>query len=95
MLHQSALKVLEERQISVFVMVVERGARLKVVERALRVVLTSARLMGVVSVAFGANLVPISVMVALLVTVLLGGRKASVLHTLHWWKIIVYMVDIN
>ena len=95
MLHQSALKVLEERQISVFVMVVERGARLKVVERALRVALISARHMGEVTAVRGANLGPTLVLMAPLVTDLLGGSSASVLRTLHWWKITVSMVGIN
>lgn len=90
-----APKVPEERQISVYVMVVVRDARLRVVERALRVALISARHMGEVTAVRGANLGPTLVLVAPLVTDLLGGSLASVLHTLHWWKITVSMVGIN
>lgn len=81
--YRTVLEVPEEEQTTVFVMGVERDARLRVVERALRAAPSFAKHMGEVSVAYGANLGQILVMGPLLVTVLLEERRAYVLHTLH------------
>lgn len=94
-LYQSALKVQEVGQISVFVMAVERDAKLRVVERALRAALNSVKRMGVVSGVHGANLSQVLVLVALPASVWLEERVAFALHTLLWWMINVFMGKVN
>lgn len=79
---QTAPRAQEGGLISVFVMVVVRGADLKDVGRAHKAALTSARHMVEVSVALGGNQDQNLVAMLLLhVTVLLGGRLVFVLPT--------------
>ena len=82
----------EDGQNSVSAMVGASGASLMAVGRVHKGALISAKHMVVASGAHGGKRDQILVLVELLVIGLLGAKPVSVLHTVHWFKTIVFMV---